>query len=258
MRCSRDGTGRLCLERRRLFINATGSRDCLPLSARVYRDDLSGIRAALRIEHRSQLAHRVERCLVEDGFHVSHLVQADTMLAGYAATRVDARLHDLLHRAMHALALRRIIRAIGNVGVQVAIARVEYIANDDMISVTDLVDRLENLRKLCAGDHSVLHDQVRSETPLCPKGFLAALPQLHSFGFITRDANIARTALVANATNRFQIGGDSRLQTIELDEQDCFRVARIPRRVDRVFDDTNRRTVHELESGRYYSRRNHR
>src|ERR1700730_15435747 len=93
---------------------------CVPFLAGVKRNDLSRIRPPVRIEHAAQLAHRVERALGEDGFHVSHLVEPDAVLAGYAAARIDARLHDLGHSLVHSLAFIRIVRAVGDVGMKIS------------------------------------------------------------------------------------------------------------------------------------------
>src|SRR5712671_5936576 len=73
------------------------SRHRIPFLTTVSWNDLSGIRPPVGIEHRSQVAHRVERVFGEDGFHVSHLVETDAVLARDAAARIDARLHYLGH-----------------------------------------------------------------------------------------------------------------------------------------------------------------
>src|SRR3979409_239122 len=84
-------------------------RNRVPFLTAVNRNDLARVRPPVGIEHRPQLAHRVERVFGEDGFHVSHLVETDAVLAGNTAARIDARLHYLGHRLVHPLALVRIV-----------------------------------------------------------------------------------------------------------------------------------------------------
>src|SRR5450759_1186345 len=108
----------------------------VPFLAGVNRNDLPRIRPPLRIEHRAQLAHGVERALGKDGFHVSHLVEPNTVLTRDAAARIDACLHDLGHRLVHSLAFDRIVRAVGDVRMKISVTRVKDVAYDDAVPVS--------------------------------------------------------------------------------------------------------------------------
>src|SRR2546423_11322057 len=143
----------------------------------------------LWIEYAAQLAHGVERSLGKDRFHVTHLVEPNSMLTGDASAGVNARLHDLSHCLVNSLALGRIIGAVGNVGMKISVAGVEDIANHHAVLLTDGVDGGENLWQLRSRDHRVLNNEVRPEATHRPNRLLSALPQLHSLGVIPCDAH---------------------------------------------------------------------
>src|SRR4051812_40850035 len=90
--------------------------------------------------------------------------------------------------------------------------------------------------------------------PIAPNAFFSSLPKLQAPRVVARDLHVPCATLETDPAHRLEISRDARLQAIELDEEDRFRVARIPGGVDRVFDDPDRRTIHELERCGHYAR----
>ena len=142
------------------------------------------------------------------------------MLASDAAAGVDARLHDLSHRLVHALALVGIVRAVGDVGMEIAVTRMENVADQNVMLFTDRVNRLENLRQLGARNHRILDDEVGSKASHGTERLLPPLPELQPLGVVAGDANIAGTASAADAANCLEIGGDARLDWEPLEPGD--------------------------------------
>src|SRR6266481_4621056 len=224
-----------------------GPGNCVPFLAGVKRHDLSRIRPPIRIEHAAQLAHRVERALGKDRFHVSHLVEPDAVLAGDAAARIDARPHDLGHRLMHSLSFFRIVRAVGDVGMKISITGMKDITNHDTVFLADIANRVEYLRQTRSRDYSILNDQVGCHPPHGPKRLLSSLPQLHPLRIIARHLHIACASIDADPPHSFEIRRDASLEPVEPDKEDRLRIPRIARGVDGILDYTNGRTIHELQ-----------
>src|SRR3954466_13994997 len=107
------------------------------------------------------------------------------MLAGDATTSGDARLHDFPHRFVNAFALRRIVGAVGDVGMQVAVSGMKDIADDHPVFLADAMDGRQDLRQLRGRDHRILNYEVWSEASHRAKGFLPAFPHLNSLGVIS-------------------------------------------------------------------------
>ncbi len=170
------------------------------------------------------------------------------MLAGDAPAGGDARLHYLRHRLVHALALRRIVGAVGDVRVQVAVTGVEDVADDDAVLLADGVDALEDLRETRARNNSILHDKVGSKPSHGAKSFLSALPELEALHIVARDLDVPRAALETDSLHFGDVGIHSSLEAIELDEEYRFGIARVPGGVDRILDHPNGGAVHELQS----------
>src|SRR5687768_4237925 len=216
---------------------------------------LARVRPPLGVEHPTQLAHGVERSVAKNSLHVSHLVETDAVLSGDASTSRDARVHDLAHRLVHALALGGIVGAVGNIGVEVAVASVKDVADENAILLADRVDTLENFRQARPGNDGVLYDQVWSQTAHRTERFLPALPQLEPLDVVACNLDVSCAPLETDALHFRHIRVDSSLEPVELDEQYRFRVARISRRIDRVLYHTDRWAVHELERRGYDSGR---
>src|SRR4051812_22187198 len=180
------------------------------------------------------------------------------MLAGDTTTGGDARLHDFPHRFVNAFALRRIVGAVGDVGMQVAVSGMKDIADHHVVFLADATDGRQNLRQLRPRDHRILNYEVWSEASHRAKGFLPALPQLHSLGVIAGDFDLSGPAFQTDSADSLEVSDNAGFESIELDQQNCFCVARIPRRVDGIFHYADGGPVHELERRGYNSRRDDR
>src|SRR5688500_7735025 len=115
--------------------------------------------------------------------------------------------------------------------------------------LTDRVDALEDFRQARARDHRVLHDEMRREPAHRAERFLSSLPQSEPPGVVARDLHVARAPIEADALHFGDAGIDSSFQTIELEQEDRFGVARVTGRINGLLDDPNRRSVHELQRG---------
>ena len=106
---------------------ALGAR--APLAAGVHRDHLARVGALVGVEDPAHRAHRRQGLRVEDQGHVVELVGAHAVLAGDAAARRDARRHDLPAGRVHPLGQVGVAAVEADVGVQVAVAGVEDVAD---------------------------------------------------------------------------------------------------------------------------------
>src|SRR5205814_9250258 len=105
-------------------------------------------------------AHCAKSLGVEDPGHVIELVGADAVLAGDAPAGRDAGRHDLLAGQVDPADDVGITPVERDVGVQVAIAGVEDIADAQPVAIPDLGDTVHDLGQRGAGDHGVLHGEV--------------------------------------------------------------------------------------------------
>src|SRR5215207_5546130 len=98
---------------------AVGTRHLAAQARR--RHDLAGVRAAVGVERAAQVLERREVVGSEHLRHVTHLVDADAVLAGQRAARVEARLEDLPRDLLGLLGLALDLRVVTDEGVQVAV-----------------------------------------------------------------------------------------------------------------------------------------
>ena len=123
------------------------------------REDLAGIAQSRRVEGELEPLHEREVGRREDERHEVGLLEADAVLAGDRAADLRADLHDLGPRRHHTRFLTLATRVVEDVGVEVAIARVEDVANAQAVGGHDLVHAAQHVRELGARDHAV-HDHV--------------------------------------------------------------------------------------------------
>src|SRR3954465_12328490 len=97
------------------------------------------------IEGAAQLLERREIGLVEHLRHVALLVDADAVLAGDRAPRLDAREHDLPGQLLGALRLARCVAVVADERMEVAVAGVEDVADLHPVLAGQLVDAVEHL-----------------------------------------------------------------------------------------------------------------
>src|SRR5215204_1245848 len=125
------------------------------------RHHLAGVREAGGIERAAQPLERVEVGLAEHLRHVLLLVDADAVLAGDRAARLQARVEDPAGELLGALGLALVAAVEADERMEVAVAGVEDVGDDHPVLLRQRVDRLQHLGQLGARDHAVLHEVVR-------------------------------------------------------------------------------------------------
>src|SRR5688500_8283676 len=119
----------------------------MPLAAGVHRDDLAGIGPLAGIEDSPYGAHGAERLGVKDPGHVVELVRANAVLAGDASARRHARGHDLPAGVLHPRDHGWIAPVEADVGVEIAVAGVEHIADGESVVAADSLDLVHDVRE---------------------------------------------------------------------------------------------------------------
>src|SRR5207247_11185376 len=89
----------------------------------------------------------------------SHLVDTHAVLASNRAARCNTRLHDLGARRLDLVLENRIGRVERNVGMEIAVARVEDVAHDQAVMCGDRCNRFEDLRQDGARHDGILYDE---------------------------------------------------------------------------------------------------
>jgi hypothetical protein len=183
--------------------------------------------------------------------HVPQLVQPDAVLAGDGAAGRDARVHDLRGGGLDA-GLQPVVPGVeGDVGVEVAVARVEDVAHHEPRARGDLRDRFEDVGEGGAGDHGVLDHEIAGQASHRAERLLAALPQPLALADVGGRAHRARAVRAQQVLDRPPLGLHRGLRhAVELDQQHGRGVSRITRGVHRVLDRPDAAAVHHLERGR--------
>src|SRR5262245_65400184 len=102
-------------------------------------EDLAGVAEATRVESLAELVHEREVGLAEDERHVVHLLEPDPVLARDGTADLGAHLEDLAARLDHARFLAGNARIVEDVRMQVAVARVEDVADTETVRGRHLV-----------------------------------------------------------------------------------------------------------------------
>src|SRR5262249_15117984 len=84
------------------------------------------------------------------------------------------------------------VAAEGVVGVRIAVARVEHVADHELVAGGDGADRLQHVWERGARHHRVLDDEVARQAAHGAERLLTALPQALTLGGIGGSANAAR------------------------------------------------------------------
>ena len=176
--CARCGPGHLAAEPRR-------------------REELAGVREPGRVECRAQALHRLEIVLAEHQRHRAGLVGADAVLAGDRAAGVDAGLEDLAREQLGALGLAVDAPVVEDERVQVAVARVEDVADAEPVLLRERVDPAQHLRQLRARHDAVLHVVVGADAAHRGEGRLASAPDGRAVGGVGRDPDLGRAVRAA-------------------------------------------------------------
>src|SRR5215467_54014 len=133
----------------------------------------------------------------ENERHEIGFLQADAVLAGDRPTDVRADLHDLGAGLDDPRFLARLARIVEDVGMEVAVAGVEHVADAETRGGDDLVHSAEDVRQLRARDDAVHHHVGGRHAAVRPEGRLASLPQQLTLGLGARRAHLARARLAA-------------------------------------------------------------
>jgi hypothetical protein len=171
------------------------------------------------------------------------------VLAGDRAPGVDARLHHVAHRRVHARALVRVARVVADVRVQVAVAGVEDVADAHTVRGADGGDARQHVGQPRARHHRILQHEVRGDAPHRPERLLAPLPQSRALGGIGRDGDVARAGGATEGDAACDVLVQPRRGPVDLAQEHGRRIGRIAGGVDRRLDRLDRARVHHLERG---------
>ena len=184
--------------------------------------------AAVGVERVAQPGLRVEVVRVEHERHEVALLEPDAVLAAQHAAGGDARAHDRLAGGVHPLPDPGLARVEHEDRVQVAVAGVEDVHDDEVVLGRDLVDLAQHLDQPGAGHDRVVQVVVGRDAGDRAERRLAALPQQRplapaSAATRTLRAPCARPTPVDDRDRGLDAGG----QPVELDEQHRLGVARV-------------------------------
>src|SRR5262249_10325071 len=94
-------------------------------------EDLAGVAEAARVERLTELVHARERALADEDRQVARLLEPDAVPARDGAADLGADLEDPAARLDHARFLAGNARIVEDVRMQVAVARVEDVADKE-------------------------------------------------------------------------------------------------------------------------------
>src|SRR5208282_6395649 len=110
--------------------------------------------------------------------------------------------------------------------MEVAVARMEDVADGEAVLFADPRNLLEGLGKLGAGDHAVKDVVAGSEATQGAKGVLAAFPEEVALAVVLGGAHFAGMVRMADVFNSCGLGFDGLAQAFDFDEQNRGAVAR--------------------------------
>ena len=220
------------------------------------RDHLARVGDPVRVEGAAQPLERLEVALGEHLRHRAGLVDADAVLAGERAARVEAGAEDRLGQDLRGLrlALRRVVE---DERVQVAVTRVEDVPDPEAVLARELADPPQHLGQLRPRHDAVLHVVVGRHPAHRRERALAAEPEQRALGVVARHAHLERAARAADSVDRGRVLLDLHGDAVELDEQERLGSLRVAGVVGLLGGD-DREAVHHLDRGRQDSRRDDR
>src|SRR5438093_162575 len=143
------------------------------LDARLPRGEhLAGVAETARVERVLEALHQREVRRGEDERHEVGLLETDAMLAGDRAADLRAHLHDLRSGRHDARLLAGLARIVEDVGMQVAVAGVEHVADAQAVRRDDLVHAPDHVRQPRARDDAVPICSKTARTVFTACGFL--------------------------------------------------------------------------------------
>ena len=132
--------------------------------------------------------------------------------------------------------------------MQVAVARVEDVADPEAVLALQLGDPPQHLRQLRARHDAVLDVVVGRDPAHRRERRLAALPEQRPLGVVGRHAHLEGAGLAADPLHRAHVVGDLDGDAVELDDQHRRRARRVAG-VDCRLGGLNRQLVHHLDRG---------
>src|SRR5206468_1779583 len=157
------------------------------LAARGVRgQQLRRVHEAVGVEDAAQAEHEVQVGLGVLQRQVLGLVHADAVLAAHAAAERDARVEQLLVGLLRALQLTRLAVVVADQRVQVPVAGVEDVREEETVTLADRDHLAHDLRQLAARHHGVLEQVGGGDPADGARGLLAPLPQQRALGLVAR------------------------------------------------------------------------
>src|SRR6478672_7760451 len=211
------------------------------------RKHLAGVEQALRVEGAFQPLLLIEIDLAEHLAHQIALLDADAVLAGEHAAKLDAAAQDVGAEGLRPCHLAGLVGIVEDQGMKIAVAGVKYVGDPKLVFLRELADARQRLRQRAAWDGTVHAEIVRRDAPDRRERPPAAGPEQIALGF--RSGNLAggRAAALRNRLDAADQLVDLDAGTIELDDQKRLDVERIAR-MDKGFGGVDRGLVHHLHA----------
>src|SRR5918994_1814363 len=209
------------------------------------RDHLARVAEPDRVERAAQPLEHLQVALREHPRHRACLVHADAVLAGERAAGVEARVENRLCELPRLVRLAR-LGVVEDERVEVAVARVEDVADAQSVLVREILDAAQHLGEARAWNDAVLHVVVGRDASHRRERRLAPLSEERSVGVGRRRPDLERRAEHADP---LELGGvvlDLLGHAVELDEEDGARTLRIARR-DGTLCRLDREPIHHLD-----------
>src|SRR5687768_358375 len=149
-----------------------------PFAAYAYWQHLRRIRPTVRIPHSTYCAHDLHSAVTEDEIHILALIDADAVLASDRSARINTCTHHLARRFFNARDLIGKATVEYNRGMQITVARMEHVAESELVTPCDLVNPVEHLGKLAARNNRILYENVGGQASHCTECLFARVPHL--------------------------------------------------------------------------------
>ncbi len=172
------------------------------------------------------------------------------MLARQRAAGIHAGPHDFRKRLVHPLGSLRVAPVKADVRVQVAVACMEDVADQQIMTPPDGAYLVQHHRQLAARYHRVLHGQVRGHPAHRTERLLPTLPEPCPIVGSGGGAHGAPAESLEQRSNHVRIGFDRLGRPIQFNDQDRGGVGGVPCGVDGRLDSLDADLIHHLECGR--------
>ena len=186
--------------------------------------------------------------------HRTELLDPDAVLAGERTAGLEARAHDLLSGVEDSRQLGFVAAVVGDVRVQVAVARVEHVGQLEPALVADVGRASYELAQLGARNDDVGDVQVRGDAAHRAEGSLAAGPQALTLVGVAPAPQLECAVRADDGLDGGGHGAHLDLAAFDLDQQHGPGVAWIAGGVDAVLDGVDRQLVEDLDRRRLEAR----